>query len=152
MVGQTKTFGLIKGTRIPVKLPWKGATDGEDQFVSMKQPVAEFLKMQSATKADLTYEVKVKKKGEATSTVTVKRRRRPGYRQRSIMVQFGLTKNGKQITKSIGGKSVSSIQFPITKSVPIDDVVTYFESGAGKSLGIRRVVDVNSGQGYPVII
>ncbi len=108
-------IGPIKGTRISVKLPWKGATDQEDQFVSMKQPVAEFLKIQSATNNDLTYEVKVKKKGEATGTTIVKRRRRPGYRQRSVKVEFGLTKNGKQITKSIGGKTVASVQFPREK-------------------------------------
>jgi len=147
----------IKGVRIPVKLPWKGATNNEDQFVSMKDSVAKFLGFDKATRAELTYEVKVQKKdknGEKVSgTATVKRRRRPGFRQRAIRVVFQIGKKGKTTGKkvSVGGQSVATLQFPITTSVPIEEVISFFETGAGKNLGALKVVDANSGQGYPVI-
>lgn len=46
----------LKGVRIPVKLPWKGVAFDDEQFVSMKAPVAEYLKLKSATKKDLAYQ------------------------------------------------------------------------------------------------
>ncbi len=50
----------------------------------------------------------------------------------------------------VGGKVVKSFQFPITKSVAIDEVVEFFESGKGKKIGAARIVDANTGQGYPI--
>lgn len=80
--------GPIKGVRVPVKLPFKGATDNTDQFSRIKLPVATFLKFDQAKKEELEYSVNVNKKdsgGEKSSAkVKVKRRRNPGYRTRSI--------------------------------------------------------------------
>lgn len=155
-----------KGSRVPVKLPWKGATDNKPQFTAVKQFVAKFLKFDIATANDLEYETKVNKKdkgpgatGDTPGKVTVKRRRRPGYRQRSIKLTFQVGRpasGGKASTligakQSINGQSYRSISFPITKSVAIDDVLKYFESGAGAGLKVLRVTDVNTGQSYPVI-
>lgn len=146
----TKKREGIKGTRIPIKLPWKGATNDEDQFAAIKKPVADFLKFKPASKADLTYYVKVKKKdknGEKVAgTKEVARRRRPGNKTRSIRLLFDPDKKAK-----IQGKSYSSLQFAITSSVVISEVIDYFETGAGKGLGVIRVIDANSGQGYPII-
>lgn len=147
--------GPILGTRIPVKLPWKGATNNEEQFVSMKAPVAQFLGFNKANQNDLLYEVEIKKldkPGEKVQgTTKIKRRRRPGYRQRSVKIYFGDPKTGKSVTKKIGSKQVKSVQFPITTSVIINEVIEYFETGGGKNLQVVKVVDANSGQGYPVI-
>ncbi len=146
--------GPIFGTRIPVKLPWKGATNNEDQFVSIKAPVAEFLGFNKANNGDLKYNVKVKKLDKPGEVVQgeakVPRRRRPGYKQRSVRIYFGDPKTGKPVSKKVGTKQVKSLQFPITKSVVINEVVEYFETGGGKKLQVVRVVDANSGQGYPV--
>ncbi|NJL51170.1 MAG: hypothetical protein HC930_01245 [Hydrococcus sp. SU_1_0] len=88
--------GPIVGIRIPVKLPWKGATNNEEQFVSMKEPVAKWLGIQAATEAELSYTAKVNKKdkpgadGTTSKTqVNVKRLRRPGFKQRAVRVSFG---------------------------------------------------------------
>ena len=131
----------IKGVRIPVKLPWKGITNKEDQFVSMKDTVANFFGFDKASRADLTYEVKLNKKDKADGdkvggTITVKRRRRPGYRQRSVRVVFQIGKTGKTTGAkvNVGGQSVKSIQFPITPSVSIEEVINFFEEGAGKKI------------------
>lgn len=140
--------GPVKGTRIPVKLPWKGATNNEPQFVSMKDVVAGELGFDMAEDKDLEYEVAVKIKG---GTKKVTRRRTPGYRTRAVRCEFGTTKNGKKITRKIGGKTVASFQFPITPSVPINEVVKFFEKNAtAKKLKVKRVVEANTGQGYPV--
>lgn len=154
----------VAGVRVPVKLPWLGATDNSPQFVSMKKPVADFFKFNVASKNDLTYSVKVNKKDKSSTekvsgTTTIKRRRRPGYKQRSVIVVFQTghkssagrksTLTGK--TVKINNQEYKSLQFPITTSVAIDDVVSYFETGAGKGLNALRVIDANSGQGYPVI-
>lgn len=156
----------VLGVRIPVKLPWKGATNNTEQFVSMKAPVAKKLGFSSAKKTELEYKVEVQKKDKADGTkvsgkVTVTRRRRPGYRQRSVKLVFqaghkgtpgGARSNtlvGKPIT--IDSKQYKSIQFPITTSVAIAEVVEYFESGNGKNLNVLKVVDVNTGQGYNLI-
>lgn len=154
----------VQGVRIPIKLPWKGATDNKDQFVSIKQPVAKALKFDVATRADLTYKVKVNKKDKSDGTkvtgqTEVTRRRRPGYRQRSVRVIFqtggtgsGTDKQpviGKQI--KVGRYAYKSLQFPITTSVAIEEVITYFETGAGSSLNALKIIEVNTGQGYPVI-
>ena len=151
--------GPIKGTRVPVQLPWNGVTDGKPQYVSMKQPVAELLGLDTVSAQDLVYTTTVRykekgKNGESSatfSTKTVTRRRRPGYRQRAIRVEMGVnTSTGKAKSIKIGGKVVKSFQFPITKSVAIDEVVEFFESGKGKKIGAARIVDANTGQGYPI--
>lgn len=139
--------GPIKGVRIPVVLPWEGATDGKPQFVSMKRPIAELLGLALAQKKDLTYEVKVKTKAGSKTLI---RYRRPGHRTRAIRVEFGTDGDGKPVTKKIGGKNVASFQFPITTSIAISDVIDFFKTGKGKNIGAQRIVDANSGQGYPV--
>lgn len=151
------------GTRIPIKLPWKGATDNKDQFVSMKDSVADFFGFEEATEQELTYKVKVQKKDKSdgekvTGTVEVERPLRPGYRQRAIRVIFQKGKKGSGTKSStlsgkavkINNKEYKSLQFPITTSVPINEVVNFFKKGAGSKLGALRIVDVNTGQGYPV--
>ncbi|NJL51169.1 MAG: hypothetical protein HC930_01240 [Hydrococcus sp. SU_1_0] len=55
------------------------------------------------------------------------------------------------LTKNVGGKTVGSVQFPITKSVAIIDVVNYFKSGKGKGLGVKKVTDASTGASYPVV-
>lgn len=149
------TKGPVKGVRVPIKLPFKGATDNSDQFSRIKLPVALFLKFDQAGKNDLEYFVDVNKKNKgedkSSAKVKVKRRRNPGFRTRSITVQFGDNKTGQKIKQTIGGKSVYSVSFPITSSVAINDVIEYFESGSGSGLKVMRVVDANSGQGYPII-
>lgn len=147
----------VTGVRIPVKLPWKGATDDKDQFVAIKEPVAKFLKFDSAKRSELEYQVDVQKKDEEgkkiSGTTKVTRRRRPGYRQRSVKLTFEQggknNKTGKKV--KVGKDSYASIQFPITTSVPIASVIEYFETGKGKGLGVLKVTDVNSGQGYNLI-
>jgi len=147
--------GPVSGVRVPVKLPWKGITDNEPQFSSIKLPVAKFLKLEIATKDDLLYETKLKIKNDGDDKKggekTVKRRRRPTSRQRSVKVFFGDNKTGKRIKQTVGDKQVYSVQFPVTNSVSIADIIEYFETGNGKSLKVARVVNVNTGQGYPVI-
>lgn len=147
----------LVGTRVPVKLPWKGATDNSEQFVSMKDSVAKWLGFETAELKDLTYKVKIKKKGEGGGTVEVERRRRPGYRQRAVRVSFGnkvTTSGGKTkrtpITIKVGSVSVSSIQFPITTSTSIHEVIKFFETGKGKNLKVKKVTEANTGQSYPV--
>jgi hypothetical protein len=156
----------IVGVRIPIKLPFKGITDNEEQFVSIKQPVAKFLGFKEATTKELEYTTKLNRKNKRVSgtpnpkdPVTVKRRRRPGYKQRSVRVIFQTghaagggrqnTLQGKKV--KIGKQTVASIQFPITRSVAINDVLEYFETGAGAKLNAIRIVDVTTGQGYPVV-
>jgi hypothetical protein len=151
----------IKGRRIPVKLPWKGATDNSEQFVSMKEPVAKLLGFTKATQAELLYTTKVNKKDKSpkpadndNTKVTVKRRRRPGYRQRSIIMTFQIGRIGKTTgaKKAIAGESYASVQFPITKSVAIADVIEFFEAGgAGASLKVLKITDANTGQSYPIV-
>jgi hypothetical protein len=153
----------IEGNRIPVKLPFKGATDDSDQFVSMKAIVAKFLGLKEASPTELEYTSKVNKKeksGEADSKtkVSVKRRRRPGYRQRSVKLTFqsgrpaaaGRVSTLVGSKKKIGRKSYASVQFPITKSCSMNDVVRYFETGSGSNLKVLAVTDVNTGQSYPI--
>lgn len=140
-------YGPVAGTRIPVKLPWKGATNDEPQFVSMKDAIAELLGFAFAENKDLEFQVKVKTK---SGSKTVTRRRNPGYRTRGIRCEFGKNASGKPVKKKIGNKTVSSFQFPITNSVAIHEVVKFFETGGGRKLNVKRVVDANSGQGYPV--
>jgi hypothetical protein len=52
----------VKGTRVIVKLPFKGATDNEDQYVRIKKPVAELLGFSVAKPSQLYYEVEIAKK------------------------------------------------------------------------------------------
>lgn len=149
---------VIKGTRIPVKLPWKGATDGKDQFVSIKEPVAEILGFELATEKDLKYEVTVyyneyDNKGNVTSKKEKKvpRYRTPGHRTRAIRVEFGTNpRTGKAVKSKVGSQLVASFQFPITKSIAIAEVIDFFKTGKGKKLKAKRIVEANSGQGYPV--
>jgi hypothetical protein len=157
----------IEGNRIPVKLPWKGATDNSDQFVSMKAIVAKFLKIPEASPAELEYTAKVNKldkpktgaSGPASrAQVPVKRRRRPGYRQRSVKITFQTGRaaaSGRQSTlvgkvQKVGKRSYKSIQFPITKHCAINDIVKYFETGAGSSLKVLFITDASTGQSYPI--
>ena len=148
-----------KSVRIPVKLPWKGVTTNEDQFVSMKSTTAAFLGLSTAKDNDLKYETVVRykkvgtdgKKSTAWSRKKVKRVRRPGYKQRSVMIIFG-NDNGKRQQKSIPGiGSVSSLSFPITKSVSITEVRDSFKGGEYKGKGVIRVIDMSTGQGYPTL-
>ncbi|WP_319422068.1 hypothetical protein [Pleurocapsa sp. FMAR1] len=158
----------VRGIRVPIKLPFKGATDGTDQFVAMKEPVAKALKFDVATISDLNYQVKVTKKKNKKSNlpilknekVDVTRRRRPGYRQRSVRIIFqtgggsgiGLNKNPTVGAKiKVGSNSYKSLQFPITNSIPIEKVLEYFEKGNGKDLKALKVVEVNTGQSYPLL-
>lgn len=147
--------GPVKGVRIPVKLPWKGATDNKEQFVSIKKPVAEFLKFDTADRKDLEYQVKIDKKDSEGKKVkgktNVTRRRRPGYRQRSVKVDFDLGKKGNGKGQKVGNKNRKSISFPITPSVAIAEVVEYFETGKGKDLKVVKVTDMTTGQGYAII-
>jgi hypothetical protein len=154
----------IEGNRIPVKLPFKGATDNSDQFVSMKAIVAKFLELKEASLKDLEYDAKVNKldkpgTGPASKTqVTVKRRRRPGYRQRSIKITFQTGRPaavGRVSTlvgnkQKIGRRSYKSIQFPITKSCSMNEILKWFETGGGSGLKVLVVTDVNTGQSYPL--
>lgn len=148
----------IEGNRIPVKLPFDGATDGKEQFVSMKAVVANFLGLKEATITDLEYKTTVKKKGEAGGSVQVKRRRRPGFRQRSIKITFQTGRPaaaGRKSTlvgskKKVGRGSYASIQFPITKSCSMNDIIKWFESGGGAKLKVLTITDVNTGQSYPL--
>lgn len=148
----------IEGNRIPVKLPFNGATDGKEQFVSMKAVVAAFLGLKEADKQNLEYTTTVKKKGSPGGSVKVERRRRPGFRQRSIKITFQTGRpagNGRKSTivgskKKIGRGSYASIQFPITKSCSINDIIQWFETGAGSKLKVLSITDVNTGQSYPL--
>lgn len=158
----------VRGTRVPVKLPFKGATDRTNQFVSMKEPVAKALKFDTATINDLNYKVKVTKKKNPKSKlptipgqkVEVTRRRRPGFRTRSVRVIFQTGGgSGKGLLKApttgakikVGSNSYKSLQFPITSSIVIEEVLEYFETGGGKDLKALKVVDVNTGQSYPLL-
>jgi hypothetical protein len=152
----------IEGNRIPVKLPFKGATDNSDQFVSMKAAVASFLKLKEATPSELEYETTIDKKDPADkrtkNPVKVKRRRRPGFRQRAVKITFKMGRkaiNGSPSTfigkeRQVGRKTYKSIQFPITKSCSMNDIVHWFESGGGSGLGVLSVTDMTSGQSYPI--
>lgn len=154
----------IEGNRIPVKLPFKGATDNSDQFVSMKAAVAKFLGLKEATETELEYDAKVNKKdkdrkpGDSGGVTIVKRRRRPGYRQRSVKITFVTGNkggNGRKRTivgspRKIGKGSYNSIQFPVTKSCSINDIIQWFESGGGSKLKVITVTDTSTGQSYPL--
>jgi hypothetical protein len=154
----------IEGNRIPVKLPWKGATDNSDQFVSMKAVVAKFLGIKEASQLELEYPAKVNRKDKNTdgpasnAQVTVKRRRRPGYRQRSIKITFQSGRPaaaGRKSTlvgskKKVGRSSYASIQFPITKSCSINEIVKWFETGEGAKLKVLYITDASTGQSYPI--
>jgi hypothetical protein len=154
----TKNTGPLKGVRVPVKLPWKSVALNQEQFVSMKKPVAEYLKLTAASEKELSYKgtIRYKKRdadGKPTGALlekTVKRIRRPGYRQRSVMLIFGNKKTGAKKKVVIGNQARYSISFPVTKSVSIEEIVKEFKTGKYKDLDVIRVVDVNSGQGYPV--
>jgi hypothetical protein len=147
-----------EGNRIPVKLPFKGISDGKDQFVSMKSTVADFLGLGEATEAELEYKTTIKKKGEGSGSVTIKRRRRPGYRQRSVKITFRTGRpaaTGRPSTlagkkQKVGNKTYASIQFPITKSCGMTDIIEWFEAPGQKKLGVLTVTDVTTGQSYPL--
>lgn len=148
----------IEGNRIPVRLPFDGATDSKPQFVSMKAVVAKFLGLKEAELKDLEYETKVKKKGDAGGSVIVKRRRRPGFRQRSIKITFQTGRPaaaGRKSTlvgskRQVGRSKYASIQFPITKSCSMAEIVKWFEKGEGSALKVLAVTDVTTGQSYPI--
>lgn len=155
----TKSTGPLKGVRVPVKLPWKGVALNDEQFVSMKKPVAEYLKLKAATAKDLSYKgtIRYKKRdadGKPTGALLekqVKKIRRPGYRQRSITLIFGDKKTGLKKKVRIGKESRYSISFPVTKSISIEAIVQEFKFGDYKNFDVIRVIDANSGQGYPVV-
>ena len=123
--------------------------------------------MDTATRAELNYDVKVTKKKNPRSKLprvpgekaNVTRRRTPGYKTRGVRVVFqtggtgsGLNKKptiGKKI--KVGIRSFKSLQFPITDSVPIEKVLAYFETGNGKSLNALKIVEANTGKSYPVL-
>lgn len=147
-----------EGNRIPVKLPWKGISDNKEQFVSMKSTVAKFLGLGEATEKDLEYSTKIKKKGEGGGEVTIKRRRRPGFKQRSIKITFQTGRPAAAGRKStlagkkmkVGNNSYASIQFPITKSCGITDILEWFEAAPQKKLKVLTVTDTTTGQSYPL--
>ena len=150
--------GPIKGVRVPVKLPWKGAAQDNDQFVSVKKPVAEYLKLDAASRADLTYKGKIRFKrrdadgnptGDLLSKV-VDKIRRPGFRQRSIRVFFGNRNTGEPKGVIIGTNKRKSFDFPVTKSVLISDIYDEFMTGKWKGLPVIKIVDTSTGQGYPI--
>lgn len=155
----SKNRGPIKGVRVPVKLPWKGVAHEDDQFVSMKKPVANYLRIEIAKEKDLTYEGTIRyksrdDKGNPTGnfkTKTVARTRIPGYRQRAIKVIFGDRKTGQR--KPHGGVDSikrDSFNFPVTRSVSITEIRDEFINGKWSSLPVVRIEDANSGQGYPI--
>ena len=153
-----KKTGPIKGVRVPVKLPWKPAALNEEQFTSMKKVVAEYLKLDGATKAELSYqgEIRYKKRdkdGRPTGdlvTKKVNKIRRPGYRQRSVKVIFGDRKTGVSEKVTIGKVKRASFDFPITRSILISDIWDEFMTGKWKSFPVIRIVDTSTGQGYPI--
>lgn len=152
-----KGTGPLKGVRVPVKLPWKSAALDEDQYVSVKKPVVEFLKFDIAKDKDLEYKGKIfykdKKDGESTGNLKskdVKKLRRPGFRQRSIKVIFGDKKTGKKKKVTVGGKSVYSISFPVTKGILMSDIREEFMTGKWKGLSVIRIENMDTGQGYPI--
>lgn len=148
----------IKGVRVPVKLPWKGAAHEDEQFVSMKKPVAEFLKLDAAEDKDLEYKgiIRYKKRdkdGNPTGNLVEKeitKVRIPGYRQRSIKVYFGDKKTGQRKKQKIGNQSNYTIDFPVTRSVSIAEIRKDFMTGRWKNLSVIRIMDTSTGQGYPI--
>lgn len=150
--------GPVQGVRVPVKLPWKGAAHNNDQFVSIKKPVVEFLKLEIAKEKDLVYkgEIRYKKRDSdgnptgALQTKKVNKIRRPGYKTRSIKVIFGDRKTGTPKKVVIGKDGRYSIDFPVTRSILISDIRTEFMTGQWKNLSVIRIVDTSTGQGYPI--
>ena len=155
MAGKGK--GPIKGTYVPVKLPWVSAARKQPQFVSMKKPVAEFLKLDAATNKDLEYQGEVRyrtkskdgKPGEI-KTVKVTRIRRPGHRIRSVQIIFGDRKTGTKKKQVVGTRSCYSCNFPVTSGVPMSSVREEFMTGKWKSFPVIRIVNTTTGQGYPI--
>jgi hypothetical protein len=155
----TRKKGPVKGVRIPVKLPWKGVAHDDEQFVSMKAPVANFLELQAADEKDLTYKGKILYKernddGKPVGSLKSKevtKTRIPGYRARSIKVIFGDRGTGQRETfNGVDKIARSSISFPVTKSISITEIRQEFITGKWKNKPVVRIEDVNSGQGYPI--
>lgn len=138
--------GPVEGTRVIVKLPFKGATNNEDQFTMIKKPVAEALNFEVENTSKNFYEVSANVKDDpdkkTSGTKKIKRVRLPGYRNQSIRVIF-------EKAKTINKKSVKSVSFPITSSVLIYDVIEYFETGKGKGLDVEKII-TSRGQTYPI--
>ena len=138
----------VKGKRIIVELPFKGATDDKPQYVWMKDNVARFLRFEIKQATDLAYTLQLRKKDEpnqeVSGTTTVRRLRRPGYKQRAFTVVFDSPK-----TPPNNQKSFKSVSFPVTKSVSVYDVVTYFETGKGSNLGVIKLI-TDEGASHPI--
>ncbi len=153
-----KNKGPLKGVYVPVKLPWKGVAHDNEQFVSIKRPIAEYFKLEPAKKTDLTYKTKIRykernadgKPAGQLKTKEVTKTRSPGHRQRAVRVIFGDRKKGIPSSVKVGERNVKSCQFPITKSVSISDIREEFLTGRWKNLPVIRIVEVNTGQGYPI--
>ncbi len=151
-------IGPIKGVRVPVLLPWKGAASEDKQFASIKKPIVEYLKLEIAKEKDITYkgEIRYKKRdsnGKPTGnllTKKVNKTRRPGFKQRSIKVIFGDRNTGGRKTVAIGKARRSSFDFPVTKSILIHDIRKEFMTGKWKNLPVVRIIDTSTGQGYSI--
>lgn len=137
----------VTGERVIVELPWKGITDNQPQYTRVKKPVAQLLKFKIKNTSDMYFEQEFSEKDKSpTEKVGGKQKakvpRRGGYRQRSIKIIF---KNNK----IIGKQSFASVNFPVTTSCSVLEMIKYFETGEGKSLGVTRLV-TDKGQTYPI--
>ena len=142
----------VKGARVNVKLPWKGASNNDDQIVRMKRPVAKILGFDIVKTSELLFDTKIQKKDEPDRKVTgsqaVQRVRLSGYKQRSFTVYFEepVKPQGEGNTKSF-----ASLSFPVTTSTAVLDVIRYFEGSIGGRLKVTKI-KTNTGQTYPIYI
>lgn len=124
--------GPTKGVRILVKLPFAETKTGGGKpagdLIRVKSGVAKLLKFQAveAPRKEVTFKT-------ASGTAKAERLKSGAYRGRSVKLIF------KQ-SKTIDGKKYKSVSLPLCSGASIADVVKYFESGAGKPIGVAGII------------
>ncbi len=140
-------YKTVKGERVTVELPWKGATDNKPQYARIKKPVAQLLKFTIKNTSDMYFEQKREVKDTSETEKKpgkekVKVPRTGSYRQRSITIKF-------KTPKTIAKQSFQSVTFPVTTSSPVLEMIKYFETGLGRELKVIQLI-TDKGKTCPV--
>lgn len=128
----TTRVGPTKGARILVKLPFAEEKTGGGKpagtLIRVKSSVAKLLKFQAVEAPRKEGSFKT-----ASGTAKAERLKSGAYKLRSVKLIFASK-------KSIDGKQYKSVSLPLCSGASIADVVKYFQSGAGKPIGVAGII------------